>query len=120
VRILLDENVAHKLRAHLTKHETTTVAHLGWSGLKNGELLKAAEEAGYDLLVTADQAIPDQQNISVLGIAIVVLSANDWNIIKKHLVNIATAVDFARPGSFTRVEVGAFDRRRRPSGPHPG
>jgi predicted nuclease of predicted toxin-antitoxin system len=117
VRILLDENIAHKLRAHLSKHETMTVAHLGWNGLKNGELLKAAEDAGFDVLVTGDQALPDQQNISAIKLAIVVLSAHDWNVIKKHVGRIINAVDLARPGAITRVDVGAFLRRRRPPGP---
>jgi hypothetical protein len=46
VKVLLDENMPHQLRAHFGKHETATAAYLGWSGWKNGALLKAAEDAG--------------------------------------------------------------------------
>jgi hypothetical protein len=54
VKLLLDENIPHKLRAHLGRHETITVAYMGWGGLKNGELLKAAEDAGFEVFVTGD------------------------------------------------------------------
>jgi hypothetical protein len=51
-RILLDENVPHDLRHHLGQHETMTVAYAGFAGYKNGQLLDAAEAAGFDVLVT--------------------------------------------------------------------
>jgi hypothetical protein len=60
-RVLLDENVAHALRKHLSNHETVTVtataAYAGFAGLKNGELLKAAVESGFDVLVTGDKTL---------------------------------------------------------------
>ena len=56
MKALLDEDIPHKLRGHLSAHETVTVAYLGWSGLKNGELLKAAEGAAFDVLVTSDNS----------------------------------------------------------------
>lgn len=61
MRVLLDENLPHKLRGFLVNHDTATVAYLGWGGLKNGDLLKAAEELGFDVFVTGDRAVEHQQ-----------------------------------------------------------
>jgi len=49
----------------MSQHEVTTVAYAGWGGLKNGELLKMAEEAGFEVFVTGDRALKFQQNITV-------------------------------------------------------
>ena len=111
MKVLLDENMPHQLRAHLGKHETATAVYLGWSGWKNGALLKAAEDAGFEAIVTGDLSLEYQQNISVRKIAIVSLSAHNWRIIKNHVGRIASAVDDARPGSLTRVDCGTFVRR---------
>ena len=61
MRVLLDENLPHKLRAPLSQHEVMTVAYLRWGGLKNGELLKMAEEAGFDVFLTGDRALEYQR-----------------------------------------------------------
>jgi hypothetical protein len=53
-KVLLDSNVPHDLRPYLTHHRTFTAAYLGWQGLKNGELLDAAEAESFDVLVTRD------------------------------------------------------------------
>ena len=55
----------------MSQHEVTTVAYAGWGGLKNGELLKMAEEAGFEVFVTGDRALEFQQNITGRRIAIV-------------------------------------------------
>ena len=103
-RVLLDENVAHALRKHLSNHETVTAAYAGFAGLKNGELLKAAVESGFDVLVTSDKPLQYEQNLSGDKIAVVSLSANGWRIIAPYVAKIAAAVDDAVPGSFVRVE----------------
>jgi putative NIF3 family GTP cyclohydrolase 1 type 2 len=77
MKVLLDENLPHKLRVHLAKHETATVAYLGWVGLKNGELLKAAEDAGFDVFVTGDRVLAHRQDLAARKIAVFALSAND-------------------------------------------
>jgi hypothetical protein len=110
VKVLLDEDLPHKLRAHLPGHEIFTVAYVGWCGLKNGELLTAAEEAGFDVLVTGDQSMPNEQNLSGRKLAIVTLSAIEWPIISEHVNRIALAIAGVTPGSSTRVECGTFQR----------
>ena len=115
MKVLLDENLPHKLRAHLVNHETATVAYLGWGGLKNGDLLTAAEDAGFEVFVTGDRALVHQQNLGVRKIAIISLSANNWPVIKNHVARISSAIDKARSGSFVRVDCGVFTRKRGPS-----
>lgn len=120
MKVLLDENMPHQLRAHLTNHETSTVAYLGWGGLKNGTLLDQAEQSGFDILVTGDLSLEYQQNLSARKVAIVSLSSHNWRIIKPHVAQIASSVDAAQPGTLARVECGRFTRsKREPPAPSP-
>ena len=82
---LLVENLDHRLRAHLPGHEVFTVSFLGWSGLKNGNLLQAVEENGFEVFVTGDQTLPYEQNSTSRRVAIVVLSAIEWRLVRDHL-----------------------------------
>lgn len=100
------------MRGYLANHETVTAAYAGLAGLKNGALLRAAAEAGFDVLVTGDKTLQYEQNLAGLNIAIVLLSANAWLVIKPHVAKIAAAVDSAPRGSFTPVDCGVFVRRR--------
>ena len=54
MNLIFDQGVPHLLRRHLVNHVVETSAELGWSTLQNGDLLEAAERAGYDALVTTD------------------------------------------------------------------
>jgi DMSO/TMAO reductase YedYZ molybdopterin-dependent catalytic subunit len=110
VRVLLDENLPHRLRHALAGHEVMTVAFRGWSGVKNGELLKLAEADGFDVLLTADGNLTYQQNLSGRSIALVGLTALVWEMILPHLPEIVAAVEAAAPGSFRVVECGRFRR----------
>ncbi len=75
MRILLDENMDRKLRdAFKAEHDVTTVRDHGWSGKKNGDLLRAAE-AEFDVLVTLDTNMQHQQNLSLYNLAVVLISA---------------------------------------------
>ena len=63
MKIILDQSVPQKLRLLIEGgHTVVTVWYQGWSGLKNGALLDAAEQAGFDLFITADQELSYQQN----------------------------------------------------------
>jgi predicted nuclease of predicted toxin-antitoxin system len=111
VKVLLDEDLDHRLRIKIEAHEVFTVRYLGWSGLKNGELLTTAEQNGIEVFVTADQNLAYQQNLSGRRMAIVVLSAANWPIIKSHVGAISAAIGRATPGSFQEVECGRFSRK---------
>ena len=94
----------HQLRGSLLGHDVSTVQYLGWSGTKNGELLRVAETAGIEVLVTADQNLNYQQNLSGRSIAIIVLTRQKWASIQPHLPAVQAAVDQAKPGSFQVVQ----------------
>jgi hypothetical protein len=57
LKVLLDENLDHRLRKSLAAHEVFTASYKGWDGLKNSSLLQAAEDDGFDVLVTGDQTL---------------------------------------------------------------
>lgn len=64
MKVLLDENLPHRLRNHLGNREVFTVSFQGWSGLKNGELLRTAETAA-SIFITEDQTLPYEQNLTI-------------------------------------------------------
>ena len=112
MKVLLDENIPHDLRPHLSHHDTYTVAYLGWAGLKNGRLLQAAETGGFEVLVTGDLSMSYQQNLTGRRIAILSLSAIGWPIIEPHVPKIVKAIDEAERGGFARVDCGFFTRKK--------
>lgn len=73
MRILFDHGTPFPLRASLTGHSITRTQDLSWDRLGNGELLTAAEQAGFELLLTTDKNIRYQQNLVGRKIALVVL-----------------------------------------------
>jgi hypothetical protein len=75
MRLLLGGNLPHDLRHELSGHDMFTVHYLGWSGIRNGELLAQAAAAGFDALLTMDSGVPYQQNVAALPLAVVVLQA---------------------------------------------
>jgi hypothetical protein len=89
VKVLLDETLDHRLRRNLGAHEVFTASYKGWDGLKNGNLLRAAEDDGFEVLLTGDQSLHQEQNLSSLRLAIVVLSSVEWRILKNCLSPIA-------------------------------
>lgn len=105
MRILFDKNVAVPLRRFLVGHDVRRSDRLAWGQLKNGALLNAAEEAGFDVVVTADQNIAYQQNLTERKIALVVLGAGNWPIVRNHTAEIAAAVDVATPNSYVFIEM---------------
>jgi hypothetical protein len=100
VKVLQDENLDHALRKLLGPHEVVTAAYMGSSGLKNGELLRAAEDRGLDVLLTGDQTLSFEQNLRKRRLAIVALSAIQLPIIKSNLPAIVEAIDKAEPDPF--------------------
>jgi hypothetical protein len=81
VKVLLDENMPHQLRAYLGHHEASTAVYMGWSGWKNGALLKAAEDEGFQVFVAGDLSLEFQQSMEGRKIALVSLSAHNWRVI---------------------------------------
>ncbi len=103
--VLFDQGTPVPIRPFLKEHTVQTTAQRGWDKLKNGELLKAAEDAGFDVLVTPDKNIRYQQNLTVRTIALVVLGNPQWPILRLQMERVVAAVNAARPGSYTEVEI---------------
>ena len=73
MRTLFDQGTPVPLRESLVGHSVETAYERGWSKLSNGELLTAAQAAGFHLFVTTDQNLRDQQNPAGRRLAILVL-----------------------------------------------
>ncbi len=76
-----------------------------WSTLKNGELLAAAEAEGFEILVTTDTNLKDQQNFEGRKIAIVVLLSTSWPKIQKRVDAIVAAVDGTVGAGYLEVPI---------------
>ena len=75
MRILLDECAPRPLKRELADYEILTVVEMGWSGKKNGELLRLMNQEGFTILLTTDQNLRYQQNLEQAGVAVIVLVA---------------------------------------------
>ena len=105
MRILFDHVTPKGIARCLRGHAVTKAKDRGWDTLANGDLLAAAERAGFDVLLTADKNMRYQQNHEGRRIALVVLSTPQWPVVRLHMEKIAAAVDAATPGSYTEVEL---------------
>ena len=99
MRIVFDQGVPKPLRAHLRGHFIRTSRELGWPRLTNGRLLAAAEEAGFDLLITTDKNMSYQQNLTGRRIAVGVLSQQQWPGLRPHVSLIVDALDSVAPAA---------------------
>jgi hypothetical protein len=105
MRVLFDNGVPRGVASVLKEHVVEEARDRGWDRLTNGDLLRAAEVAEFEVLLTTDRNIRYQQNLSRRVIAIVTLSKGSWPLIKRKLHEIAAAVAAATAGSYTDVEI---------------
>lgn len=112
MKILFDHNVPAPLERFLRKHEVAFADRMGWATLKNGELLDAAEKAGFDVLLSGDKTIRHEQNMADRKIALLYMSDNHWPIVKHYIPAIEDAIHQAKPGEVKPVYCGTFVPRR--------
>ena len=105
VRILFDQGTPAPLRQHLGDHAVDTVAERRWSELGNGDLIARANDEGYDVLVTTDQTMRYQQNLTGRRLAIVVLLSTAWPYVRLRTDEIRAALSEVRPGEFREVPI---------------
>lgn len=105
MRVLFDQGTPVPIRHHLSGHDVNLSVDQGWDRLGNGELLVAAEKAGFDVLLTTDKNLRYQQNLKDRLIAIVVISHAQWPALSAHVQLVVDAVDAAGPGSYTEVQI---------------
>lgn len=102
MRILFDQGTPVPLRRHLLDHSVCTAFELGWSALSNGDLL-AAGEGKFELLITTDQNLRYQQNLSGRSLAILVLPTTSWPEIQKHVHSVVSSISSTEPGGYTEL-----------------
>jgi hypothetical protein len=105
MRVLFDHNIPSGTARALVRHQVIEAIERGWQRISNGQLIANADEAGFDVFLTADKRIRYQQNLKGRRIAIVVIGNPTWRILRKHLDRVTTAVEAATPGTYTEVDI---------------
>ena len=100
--ILLDESVPRLVKTHLSEFSITTVQEMGWSGRKNGDLLKAAAQH-FTIFITADQQLRYQQNLTGNPLAIIVLPTNQVPFVINLLPRIRETIADIQPATIIEV-----------------
>jgi hypothetical protein len=103
VRILFDQGTPVPLRRSLTGHVVVTAYELGWSTVTNGELIRLAEQEGYELLITTDSNLRYQQNLRGRSIASLVLTTTSWPRIREVTGELQAAVGAIESGGYEEL-----------------
>jgi predicted nuclease of predicted toxin-antitoxin system len=103
MRILFDQGTPVPLRRMFAGHHVATVYELGWASLSNGELLRRAETT-FDLLITTDQNLRHQQNLSGHQLAILVLRTTNWPQLRPSAQHIAAEALAMIPGEYREIK----------------
>jgi hypothetical protein len=104
MKVLFDQGTPVPLRSFLIGHEVTTAHELGWSNLKNGDLISAAETR-FEVFVTTDQNLQYQQNLSGRNLAILVLPTTSWPRLQSHTEVILAELNKTRPGEYREITI---------------
>ena len=105
MRLLLDECIDEGLRYHFTGHECQTCRYAGLTGLANGALLAAADQAGFEVLITVDQNMPFQQDLRGRFISLLVIRTRTTNLddLLVLMPDMLHALENPRPGEVIRI-----------------
>lgn len=110
MRILVDECLPRQLRYWLERigiFEVSTVQDEGWANVKNGKLLRAANDAGFDVLLTADKNMHFQQNFDGLHISSVVVPTNRKKMVEKCIPALQQSLKQVQPGQKVVMDLGS-------------
>jgi hypothetical protein len=107
MRVLFEQSTPVPIRAYLDQHVVSTAFVQGWSTLKNGALLTAAEQGGFDVFLSTDKNLRYQQNLADRKIAIVVIGVQQWPQLRPYVHLVVAAVNAAMSGSYVEVEIPA-------------
>jgi hypothetical protein len=105
MRVLIDECIDERLRHEFPGHDCQTARYANLAGFKNGELLSAAEAAGFEVIITVDREIPYQQNMKTRAIGILILCATTNRLVdlQKLVPSAQSALGSIQPGEVIRV-----------------
>lgn len=115
MKVFFDEDVPRKLARFLPQHDIYTVVGMRWGGIKNGELLMLIEREGFDLFLSGDKNMGNQQRLEGRPFAVLIMSAINWPVARPHVHKISAALDEARPGTVKTIDCGVFIARSKPA-----
>ncbi|MGH7342979.1 MAG: DUF5615 family PIN-like protein [Candidatus Rokuibacteriota bacterium] len=106
MKILVDECVDWRLSRELVGHEVKTARQMGWSTIKNGDLLGLAARE-FDVFVTVDRNLSFQQNLPAFAIAVIVLRASSNRLadLQRLVPELLASIPTAKAGAVTYVGV---------------
>ena len=107
MRLLIDECLPRQLKGWLGMSEAVTVQEQGWANVKNGKLLRAANDAGFDVFLTADKNMYYQQNFDGLRISAVVVPSNRKSQVQKFVPALLQSLAHVVPGQKVVMDLGA-------------
>jgi hypothetical protein len=104
VRVFLDECIDWRLSRDIVGHDVKTARQMGWTTIKNGELLSLASKR-FDVFVTVDRNLSFQQNMPAYALAVIVLEATSNRLVdlRPLIPQMLAAIDAARSGEVTRI-----------------
>ena len=103
MRILFDDGTPRQLGRRLFGHVVEEAREHGRDTLSNGDLLDRSEEAGFEVLITTDQGIRHQQDMSTRRIAVIVLMNTAWPLMESRTEEIRAALEGVQPGEVREV-----------------
>ncbi|HLL74658.1 MAG TPA: DUF5615 family PIN-like protein [Pyrinomonadaceae bacterium] len=108
MKVLLDECTPRVVKRLLPQHHVSTVQEVGWSGLKNGELLTAAD-GKFDVFITTDKSLRHQQNLSKYRLAVILLPSNSVPVVVAVIAEIEAALAAIQAGQFVEISPPSFE-----------
>ena len=105
MKVLFDQGTPVPLRRHLHPHVVDTAAELGWSQLRNGDLIARAEASGYEALITTDMNLKYQQNLARSTLRLVVLTSTSWPRIQRQAAEVRVALESLKVGGYREVSI---------------
>ena len=103
MRVVLDQGTPAPLRRLLPGHDVATAFELGWATLTNGEFLAAAEDAGFEAVITTDKNLRHQQSVRGRSLGVLVLPTTKWPVVREQATRIQSALTELQPGEITDV-----------------
>jgi hypothetical protein len=105
LRILIDESLPIALALEFFGHDASTIRAHRWLGLRNGVLLRAAVDAGFEVMITADKALRSQQNLSAIGIGVVLITGvrNRMRDLRPLMPRVLQVLGTVRKGELVEV-----------------
>ena len=105
MKILFDQGTPVPLRNQLPNHSIITAYERGWQTLENGDLIATAEGDGFELILTTDQNVRYQQNLTGRRISIVVLTSTSWPRIRQNIAPILEALENLESSSYIEIQI---------------